>query len=72
MNNLFDSKSALAASTAPDFSRPIRSKPLPQEAIEQIRREAVREGATYVRGSNGVTVLRLAGPDYRYWDGTSK
>jgi hypothetical protein len=70
MNNLFDSKSAAAASTTFGSTRPKIRPPLPSpEQLQAMRREAVREGATYVRGSNGVTVLNLRAPDYRVWDG---
>jgi hypothetical protein len=70
MRELFDSKSAIAASTTLNCTRPKLRPPLPSpEVLAAQRREAVREGATYVRGSCGVTVIRLAGPDYRYWDG---
>jgi hypothetical protein len=71
MNNLFDSKSALAASATFDSTRRKPRPPLPSpEQLKAQRQAAVREGYVYVNKGNGTTVLNLSScaPHYR-WDG---
>ena len=59
MNELFDSRSAIAASTTFDAARPKLRPPLPSpEELQAQRLKAVAKGFVYRKGANGVTVFK--------------
>jgi hypothetical protein len=60
MNELFDSRAAIAACTDLGSTRPKLRPPLPSpDELRAKRAEAVRDGCIYVKGKQGMTVFKF-------------